>query len=60
MSSSIYFLHTVFIYGVIDVIWGVDSMILLKFGVAVLLSLVVYYIAEKSQNWPLKWLLSIK
>mgnify|MGYP004532048147 FL=1 len=39
---------------------GGDSMILLKFGVAVLLSLVVYYIAEKSQNWPLKWLLSIK
>ena len=60
ISSSLYFLHTVFIYGVIDIIWGVDAMILLKFTLAVIFSFMVYLISVKTNNKHLKWLLGIK
>lgn len=57
MSSAIYFLHTVFIYGIIDVVWGVDAFIPLKFCVAVFLSICVYAVARKFEIKPVKWLL---
>ena len=60
LSSSIYYLHTIFIYGVIDVICGTDSMILLKFGIAVILSVIVYVIFEITGNKTLKWLIGVK
>ena len=60
LSSSIYYLHTIFIYGVIDVICGTDSMILLKFGIAVILSIIVYVIFEITGNKTLKWLIGVK
>ncbi len=41
MSSAIYFLHIVFIYGIIDPVFGVDSPIIMKFSVSVLFSIVV-------------------
>lgn len=57
MSSAIYFLHTVIIYGIIDVIWGIDTLIPLKFCVSVLLSIGVYMIVRKFKIKPVKWLL---
>lgn len=60
MSSAIYFLHTVFIYRVVDIIWGRNAGIVLKFSISVLLSVGVYYIAKRFKIKALKWLLSVK
>lgn len=60
MSSAIYFLHTVFIYGIIDSVFGVDSPIIMKFSISVLLSIVVLFVVKKMKIHPVKWLLCVK
>lgn len=60
MSSAIYFLHTVFIYGIIDPFFGVDSLIILKFSISVMLSVLVMYVVKKMKIYPIKWLLCIR
>lgn len=59
-SSAIYFLHTVFMYGIIDVIWGANLNAGLKFLIAVTLSLVVYGIIQKMHFEPGAWLLGVR
>ena len=60
MSSAIYFLHTVFIYGIIDPVFGVDSPIIMKFSVSVLLSIVALCVVKRMKKHPVKWLLCVK
>ena len=60
MSSAIYFLHTVFIYGIIDPVFGVDSPIIMKFSVSVLLSIVALCVVKRMKIHPVKWLLCVK
>ena len=60
MSSAIYFLHTVFIYGIIDPVFGVDSPIIMKFSISVLLSIVVLFVVKRMKIHPVKWLLCVK
>lgn len=60
LSSVIYFLHTVFIYGVIDIIWGIDAAIALKFFTSIVLSIIVYWIAKIFKIKSLNWLLAIR
>lgn len=60
LSSSVYFLHTVFIYGLVDLVWSVNAPILLKFAVSVGCSAVVYIIVKFSKAKSLCWLLNIK
>ena len=60
MSSTLYFLHTAMIYRIADAVWGVNAPILLKFSIAVSLSLAVFWIAKRSKFKPLCWMLSVK
>lgn len=60
ISSTLYFLHTIFIYRIVDVLWSVNAPILLKFSISVCLSLMIYWIAKRTKFKPLCWLLSIK
>ncbi|MDO5392125.1 MAG: acyltransferase, partial [Eubacteriales bacterium] len=60
LSTAIYFLHTIFIYGVIDPALGIDSPVLLKFCCAVLGSCIIYFVVNQSQIRPFKWLLNVK
>lgn len=60
LSSVIYFLHTVFIYGVVDSVWGIDAAIALKFFVSIALSIIVYWIAKTFKIKSLNWLLAIR
>lgn len=60
MSSAIYFLHTVSIYGIIDPIFGVDSPIILKFSVSIVFSIAVLYIVKRMKIYPIEWLLGVK
>lgn len=60
ISTSVYFLHTVFIYGVVDTVFGVNCAIFLKFGIAVVGSVSVYLITKKFNLKLLKKMLCIK
>lgn len=60
LSAAIYFLHTVFIYGVIDYFWGIDVSILLKFLASISMSIGVYFIVHKFRIKPMKWLIGSK
>ena len=60
MSTVIYYLHTLFIYFIIVPLFGVDSPILLKLGMAVMGSALIYLFAVKV-NWKsVNWLLSVR
>lgn len=60
MSSAIYFLHTVFIYGIINPVFGVDSLIILKFSLSVMLSIAVLYVVKRMKIHPVEWLLCVR
>ena len=60
LSSSIYFLHTYFIYFVMDPIFGFDSFLILKVIVALLGSSLIYLIVKKTKIKPLMYVLNIK
>lgn len=60
MSSVIYFLHTVFIYGIIDPVFGVDSSIILKFSLSIMLSITVLYVIKRMKIHPVEWLLCVR
>ena len=49
ISTSVYYLHTIFIYYFVDIIWGVNSPILLKFMIPVLISVGVYWLTKKNK-----------
>ena len=60
LSTTIYFVHTIVIYQVIDRLWTIYSPVLLRFLVAVTLSTGVYCVAKVWKFKPLLWLLAIK
>ena len=60
LSSSIFYLHTYFIYYVIDPILGVESNFLFKFFIAVFASITVYIIVKKLRIKPLMYVLNIR
>lgn len=63
MSTVLYYLHTLIIYFIIDIIdplFTVDAPILLKFGISVISCALIYALAVNA-NWkPLNWILSIR
>lgn len=60
LSSSIYFLHTYFIYYVSNIIFGIDFYYMLKVLIAVIGSVVVYVVAKRTKFKPLMFALNIK
>lgn len=60
ISSSLYLIHTVIIYEIVDKIWSISSPILFRYVMTIGLSLIVYYFVKKSHLKPLYWMLSIK
>ena len=60
LSATIYFVHTIFIYKVIDRLWTINSPMLPRFLIASALSIGVYCVAKVLKFRPLCWLLSIK
>lgn len=60
LSATIYFLHTVFIYGVIDYFFGIDAPVFLKFFLSIVMSVAVYLVAMKFKIKPVKWLIGSK
>ena len=60
LSGVIYFCHTVFIYGLVDIFVGVDGNMLVRFSVPILLSVCVYFFVKKIQLKPLAFLLNMK
>ncbi len=59
ISSTMYFTHTIFIYQFLDKFWPITASMLFRFSVAVLLPVLVYFIAIGTRWKPLKWLLGI-
>lgn len=59
-SSSIYFLHTIVLYRIVNPIWSVHAPILLKFSLSCLIALLLYSIIKKTHLKPLYFLLSLK
>lgn len=60
LSSFIYFTHTIFIYGIIDVIWPIDTSIVLRYAMTFMLCLISYIIVRKSKWSPVYWLTNMK
>lgn len=60
LSAAIYFLHTAFIYGVIDSFLGMGTPIFLKFLISIIMSIALYFIVIKLRIKPLKWLIGSK
>ena len=60
LSAAIYFLHTVFIYGVIDYFFGINASVLLKFVVSVAMSIGVYFVVYKFKIKSVQWLIGAK
>lgn len=60
LSSSIYFLHTYFIYYVSDILFGIDLPFILKVSFSVICSALVYAVAKKIKFKPLMIALNIK
>lgn len=60
LSTAIYFLHTVFIYGIIDYFFGIDAPVFLKFLLSLVMSVAVYLVAMKLRIKPVKWLIGSK
>lgn len=60
LSGEIYFLHTVFIYLVIDKIWGVSFLFFAKYLMAVMFCLLTYIVIKKINYSKLNWLVNIK
>lgn len=59
LSNSIYFLHTTFIYWLMDPFMKFMPNPFLRAGLSVILSLVVYFIVKKLKIKPIKYLLSV-
>ena len=57
LSCAIYFLHTVFIYGVVDNFFGISSSVILKFVISITMSIIVYLITWKIKS--VRWLLGV-
>ncbi|MGN1051160.1 MAG: acyltransferase family protein, partial [Acutalibacteraceae bacterium] len=60
LSSSIYFLHSLIIYYVIDIIFGIDLNFFLKMLFAIVLSVAVYCIVKVTKIKLLEFALNIK
>lgn len=60
LSVSIYFLHSLIIYKLIDPIFSVYSPVGFKFISSLILSTLIFIVAKKLKWKPLCWLLSIK
>jgi len=60
LSSCLYYLHTIFIYQVIDRIWGLHSPVLMRYALAVIPSVLIWFIVRKLDWKPAKWMLSMK
>ncbi len=59
-SSVIYYMHTVFLYVIFDIIWKGNLIFEVRYILAVLLSLVVYIVIKKLNIPVIKWLFCIK
>lgn len=60
LSSSIYYLHTVFKYGLASVLFNYIASGYMQIFVVIMLSIGVYGIVKKFNIRPLMWILSIK
>lgn len=60
LSSSIYYLHTYFIYYLVDPIFGVESNFLIKFFIGITGSAIIYVIVKEVKFKPLMYVLNIK
>lgn len=60
LSSSIYYLHTVFKYGLASILFNYISSGYIQIFVAIMLSIGVYCIVKRFNIRPLMWLLSVK
>lgn len=60
ISAVVYFMHTVFIYGVFDAFFGVDSSTALKLFGSIALSVVTYALVRALHFKPLHWLFGMK
>ncbi len=60
ISAVVYFMHTVFIYGVFDAFFGVESSVAAKFFGSIALSVVTYVLVCAVHLRPLHWLFGMK
>ncbi len=60
ISAVVYFMHTVFIYGVFDAFLGVDSSVTLKVFGSIALSVGTYALVRVLHFKPLHWLFGMK
>lgn len=60
LSSSIYFLHTLFIYIVFNLILHSNIPMFLRFMIPIIISILIYIFVEKKNIMKMKWLLGIK
>ena len=60
LSSSIYFLHTLFIYIVFNLILHSNIPMFLRFMIPIIISILIYIFVEKKDIMKMKWLLGIK
>ena len=60
ISTAIFYLHTIFIYYFVDVVWGVNSSVLLKYIVSIVMSIGIYGFVRKTKCKFFYRLLSIR
>lgn len=60
LSSSIYFLHTLFIYIVFNLILHSNIPMFLRFMIPIIISILIYIFVEKKNIIKMKWLLGVK
>ena len=60
ISAVIYFMHTVFIYGIFDAFFGVKSSVAAKFFGSIALSVVTYVLVRALHLKALYWLFGMK
>lgn len=59
LSSTIYFVHSIFIYCVLDVLWPKDIHMVIRWTATMILSGAVYFVVKKLRWRPLCWLVAI-